>query len=64
MPIRVERQDRVLTIIQSRIESRNAIDPDHADALNDAFLAFDADESADVAVLWGEGGAFCVGADL
>ncbi len=64
MPIRVERQDRVLTIIQSRIELRNAIDPDHADALNDAFLAFDADESADVAVLWGEGGAFCAGADL
>lgn len=64
MPIRVERCDRVLTIIQSRAELRNAVDPDHADALNDAFLAFEADESADVAVFWGEGGAFCAGADL
>ncbi len=64
MPVRVERRDRVLTIIQSRIEARNAIDPDHADALYNAFLAFEADESSDVAVLWGEGGAFCAGADL
>ena len=29
--------------------------------LHDAFLAFDADPSASVAVLWGEGGAFCAG---
>lgn len=64
MPIRVERRDRVLTIIQSRFGSRNAIDADHADALYDAFLAFEVDESADVAVIWGEGGAFCAGADL
>jgi enoyl-CoA hydratase len=27
-------------------------------------MKFDADEAADVAVLWGEGGAFCAGADL
>ena len=64
MPVRVERNNRVLTIIQSRVEARNAIDPEHADALYDAFLAFDADESVDVAVFWGEGGAFCAGADL
>ncbi len=64
MPVRIERQGRVITIIQSRIEVRNAVDPDHADALQEAFLAFDADDSADVAVFWGEGGAFCAGADL
>lgn len=64
MPVRVEHRDRVLTIIQSRFDARNAIDPDHADALNNAFLAFEADENANVAVLWGEGGAFCAGADL
>jgi enoyl-CoA hydratase len=64
MPVRVERSDRVLTVIQSRFEARNAVDPDHAEALYQAFAAFDADETADVAVFWGEGGAFCAGADL
>jgi enoyl-CoA hydratase len=64
MPVRIEHSDRVLTIIHSRPEVRNAVDPDHADALYDAFLAFDTDEAADVAVFWGEGGAFCAGADL
>ncbi len=64
MTVRVERSGRVLTVILSRPEVRNAVDPDHADALQEAFLAFDRDEDADVAVLWGEGGAFCAGADL
>ncbi|HUH84618.1 MAG TPA: crotonase/enoyl-CoA hydratase family protein [Stellaceae bacterium] len=64
MPVRIERRDRVLTVIHSRAERRNAVDPDHAEALYHAFLAFDADETADVAVFWGEGGAFCAGADL
>jgi enoyl-CoA hydratase len=53
-----------VTIIQSRSEFRNAVDPDHADALQEAFLAFDSDDTADVAVFWGEGDAFCSGADL
>src|SRR5205814_5130620 len=35
-----------------------------AAALADAFRAFDADDSAAVAVLWGAGGTFCAGADL
>jgi enoyl-CoA hydratase len=64
MPVRVERNGRVSTIVLSRPKVRNAVDPEHADALHAAFLAFDADETADVAVLWGEGGAFCAGADL
>jgi enoyl-CoA hydratase len=64
MPIRIERNDRVLTVILSRPDVRNAVDPAHADALCDAFVAFDADEAADVAVFWGEGDAFCAGADL
>lgn len=64
MPVRIERCDRVVTVIQSRPEFRNAVDPDHADALQEAFLAFDSDDTADVAVLWGEGDAFCAGADL
>jgi enoyl-CoA hydratase len=64
MPVRIEHNDRVLTVIQSRPEVRNAVDPEHADALFDAFVAFDADETADVAVFCGEGSAFCAGADL
>jgi enoyl-CoA hydratase len=64
MPVRVERSDRMLTVIQSRPEARNAVDPAHAQALYEAFVAFDTDDSADVAVFWGEGGAFCAGADL
>jgi enoyl-CoA hydratase len=64
MPVRVERDGRVLTVILSRSQARNAVDPEHADALYQAFLAFDSDTGADVAVFWGEGGAFCAGADL
>jgi enoyl-CoA hydratase len=64
MPVRVERGDRMLTVIQSRPEARNAVDAAHAQALYEAFVAFDTDDSADVAVFWGEGGAFCAGADL
>jgi enoyl-CoA hydratase len=30
MPVRVERSDRVLTVIISRPEVRNAVDPEHA----------------------------------
>jgi len=64
MSVRVERSSRVLTVIHSRREARNAVDPEHAEALYDAFVAFDKDATADVAVFWGEGGAFCAGADL
>lgn len=62
--VRVERDGPVFTVILSRPERRNAVDVDTATALADAFRAFDADPSAAVAVLWGEGGTFCAGADL
>lgn len=64
MPVRIERNGRVLTVIHSREEARNAVDAEHAQALYEAFLSFDSDQEADVAVFWGEGGAFCAGADL
>jgi enoyl-CoA hydratase len=64
MSVRVERFGPVTTVILDRPEARNAVDRDHADALADAFRAFDADESSAVAVLWGAGGSFCAGADL
>ena len=40
------------------------MDPASAEALVEAFVAFDRDPEAAVAVLWGEGGAFCAGFDL
>ncbi len=59
MPTRIEKQGPVWTIIHSRPQARNAMDPEHAKALHDAFLAFDSDDDALVAVFWGEGGCFC-----
>ena len=64
MAVRIEQQGAVMTVIHSRAEARNAMDPASADALAEAFERFDADASAHVAVLWGEGGAFCAGFDL
>src|SRR5690348_7328837 len=62
--VRVERAGPVVTVILDRPEVRNAVDRPTAEALSDAFRAFEADGSAAVAVLWGAGGTFCAGADL
>jgi enoyl-CoA hydratase len=64
MAIRTEREGPVTTVVLDRPEARNAVDREHADALAAAFRAFEADEAALVAVLWGAGGTFCAGADL
>jgi len=64
MTVRIEKNGKVWTVIHSRPEARNAMDPESADALEAAFLEFDRDAGASVAVLWGEGGAFCAGYDL
>ena len=64
MTIRVEKSGPVTTVIIDRPEARNAMDPVSAEALEKAFLDFDADDTASVAVLWGAGGAFCAGFDL
>ncbi|MFF9016721.1 crotonase/enoyl-CoA hydratase family protein [Streptomyces sp. NPDC014870] len=62
--VRVERDGPVTTVVLSRPAARNAVDGPTARQLADAFRAFDADPDASVAVLWGEGGTFCAGADL
>src|SRR3954467_14973389 len=64
MSVRIEKKGAVWTVIHSRAEARNAMDPTSADALEAAFNEFNADREASVAVLWGEGGAFCAGFDL
>jgi enoyl-CoA hydratase len=62
--VRSDKAGPVTTVILSRPEARNAVDGPTAQALADAFRAFEADDGAHVAVLWGEGGTFCAGADL
>ena len=62
--IQVEKSGAVTTVIIDRPEARNAVDRETADALSRAFLAFEQDQEAMVAVLWGAGGTFCAGADL
>jgi enoyl-CoA hydratase len=62
--VRVERDGPVTTVLLNRPHARNAVDGATAAALANAFREFDADPDALVAVLHGEGGVFCSGADL
>ncbi len=62
--VRVEKTGPITTIILHRPETRNSVDGPTATRLVEAFRSFDADEEASVAVLYGEGGHFCSGADL
>ena len=64
MPVRVERNGPVTTVILSRPEVRNAVNRETAQALADAFREFDQDPEASVGVLFGDNGTFCAGADL
>jgi enoyl-CoA hydratase len=60
----VERRGPIVTVILDRAGAKNAVDRPTAEALADAFRAFDADDELRVAVLWGDHGSFCAGADL
>jgi enoyl-CoA hydratase len=60
----VDRHGPVTVVTIDRPERRNAVDRPTADALLEAFEAFDDDEDASVAVLTGAHGTFCAGADL
>jgi len=60
----VTRDGAVTIVTINRPARRNAVDGATALALIEAFKAFDADESASVAILTGADGAFCAGADL
>jgi enoyl-CoA hydratase len=64
MLVRVERNGPVTTVIINRPQQRNAVDRPTADALAAAFGEFENDNNARVAVLVGDGGTFCAGADL
>jgi enoyl-CoA hydratase len=64
MKVLVERRDAVTTVVINRPDVRNAVDPETAIGLREAFRAFEADDSTAVAVLCGAGGGFCAGYDL
>src|SRR3954467_15398319 len=63
-PVLVGRDGPVPLVSINRPHCRNAVDGATARKLFDAFLAFDADAEASVAVFPGPGGYFCAGADL
>jgi enoyl-CoA hydratase len=62
--VKIERRERTTVVSVNRPEVRNAVDGETARLLAAAFEAFDADPDSDVAVLHGEYGTFCAGADL
>lgn len=64
--VRVERSldGQVVTILLHRSHARNAVDRKMASELHAAFLDFEHDAHAKVALLHGVGGVFCAGADL
>ncbi len=64
MSVRTETRGAVFIVTIDRASRRNAVDRTTAEALADAFRAFEADDSSSVAVLTGAGGRFCAGADL
>ena len=62
--VRYERDGAIAIVTIVRRERMNAVDRATAEALAAAFRAFDAEPSLSVAVLTGDGGTFCAGADL
>src|SRR6201997_5623769 len=62
--VRVEKNGPVTTVVIDRPHARNAVNGPTAAQLVTAFEEFDADTEASVAVLCGDNGTFCAGADL
>lgn len=62
--VTVETDGAVTVVTIDRPSRRNAVDRPTANALCDAFVAFDQDDDQSVAVLRGAGTTFCAGADL
>ena len=64
MSVTVVWRGAVCVVTLSRPDARNAVDRDTAERLADAMRAFEANPASAVAILTGEGGTFCAGADL
>jgi enoyl-CoA hydratase/carnithine racemase len=59
-----EKRDRIAYVTLNRPEARNAIDPETHELLWQTWEDFRDDDALDVAILTGNGDAFCAGADL
>jgi enoyl-CoA hydratase len=57
-------EGRIWIVKMNGSEKRNAVDFKTAKALSESFLEFEKDNKAIIAILCGEGGNFCAGADL
>lgn len=64
MTVYTEKFERVTLVTLDRPQVRNAVDAATALALHAAFVAFEHDDTADVAVFHGANGHFCAGWDL
>ena len=62
--VHIEREGDITIVTLDRPDVRNAVDSRTAKRLADAFVAFDKDDTARVAVFVGAHGTFCAGADL
>lgn len=62
--VAIAHHEHVTVVTLQRADVRNAVDPETAQALHAAFLAFEADPNARVAVFHGAHGHFCAGWDL
>lgn len=62
--VRYETDGPVAIVTIDRPDVRNAVDGPTAAELAEAFRCFERDEALSVAVLTGQGGTFCAGADL
>ncbi len=63
-PVAIRQHGAISVVTLNRPDVRNAVDAATARELHAAFLAFDADENARVAVFHGAHGHFCAGWDL
>ena len=63
-PVNTELIGTTFVVAINRPQVRNAVNGVVATALAEAFRSFEANDDAKVAVLAGEGGTFCAGADL
>ena len=59
-----EKRNRLAYVTINRPEAKNAIDPETHELFKEIWADFRDDDAVDVAILTGQGDAFCAGADL
>src|SRR5215470_12975990 len=64
MSLGIETDGPVFVVTMDRPKARNAVDPEQAERLREAFDSFERNDDAKVAVLTGADGVFCAGYDL